>query len=148
MGKIFEDEFMDIQSGIISLCLEALNDIKADKIFAYASMEKYSTSFNAFFEINGEIKTTNKTRMPVAIQRALLREGISDLEKIRKVCEKYKQPCPTEMKMYYEVGTKKYQADYKYEPVCCAETGVDISEVFLAWVDEVKKNKQEGKELI
>ena len=55
MAKIFEDEFMDIQSQIISLCLE-LVESKASKVYAYGSIEENSISFNAFFEIDGKFK--------------------------------------------------------------------------------------------
>lgn len=48
MHKVFEDEFMDAQSQIISLCLE-FADNKADKVYAYGSIEEKSISFNAFF---------------------------------------------------------------------------------------------------
>ena len=38
MGRGFEDEFMDIQSSLVSLCLEALETVDAsvDKIYIYA----------------------------------------------------------------------------------------------------------------
>lgn len=48
MKENFEDKFMEIQRGLISLCLE-VTDGRIDKIFAYASIEKRSTMFNAFF---------------------------------------------------------------------------------------------------
>ncbi len=38
LGRGFEDEFMDIQSSLVSLCLEALEtgDASVDKIYIYA----------------------------------------------------------------------------------------------------------------
>ena len=145
MSKIFEDEFMELQSGLIELCLEALDGIKADKIFAYASMEKHVTSFDAFFEIKGKIKEKHEIGLPDDIQLALLDEGMADLRKIRKVCEKYERPCPTEMKMCYDVKTGKYEASYKYDPVCGAETGICSDDIFDAWVDEMKKDEKKDE---
>lgn len=49
MAKVFQDEFMDVQSDLISLCLEATEE-KVDEIFVYCSIEKYSKFFNAFFK--------------------------------------------------------------------------------------------------
>jgi hypothetical protein len=49
MSKVFEDEFMELQSGLISLCLEVTRG-KVDKVFAYGSNEKKSKSFNAFLK--------------------------------------------------------------------------------------------------
>lgn len=39
MSKQFEDEFMDLQSELISLCLE-ITEERVDKIYAYASIQK------------------------------------------------------------------------------------------------------------
>lgn len=36
MSKVFEDEFMNIQSGLVSLCLEVTEN-KVDKIYVYCS---------------------------------------------------------------------------------------------------------------
>lgn len=47
MNKVFEDDFLDIQSRIIALCVE-FADNKADKVYAYGSIEEKSISFNAF----------------------------------------------------------------------------------------------------
>jgi len=55
MSGQFEDEFMALQSELISLCLE-VTEKKVDKIYAYASIEEKSKMFNSFFEIDGEIK--------------------------------------------------------------------------------------------
>ena len=43
MNKVFEDEFMDIQSGIIALCMEALDiaNQHVDKVFAYCCNEEH-----------------------------------------------------------------------------------------------------------
>lgn len=49
LGYTDEFKFMEMRSGLISLCLEVMGG-KVDKIFAYASIEKKSTMFNTFFE--------------------------------------------------------------------------------------------------
>lgn len=58
MNKVFEDEFMDLQSALISLCIEVAGQ-KISKVYVYCSNEKKSKMFNAFFDVNGEIKTLN-----------------------------------------------------------------------------------------
>lgn len=52
MGKVFEDEFMDIQVQMIALCLEFVGN-EADKIYVYGSIEENSISFNAFLKYKG-----------------------------------------------------------------------------------------------
>ena len=48
MSKVFEDEFMDFQSGLISLCLEVTGG-KINKIYAYCSNEKKSKMKALYF---------------------------------------------------------------------------------------------------
>ena len=59
MGKVFEDDFMELQSQFISLCLE-VSGKKVDEVYAYISIEKQSKMFNAFFTVNGNVVTLNK----------------------------------------------------------------------------------------
>lgn len=54
------------------------------------------------------------------------------------ICTKHNMPIPTEMKLYYDVESEKYDAKYKYEEVCSAKTGKNAGEVFAEWVLEIK----------
>ncbi len=137
MSRQFEDEFMDLQSELISLCLEVTEN-KVDKIYAYASIEEKSKMFNAFFKVNGEIKTLNQLGLNNSLINQFLRLGTGDLEKIRSVCKSFNKPVPTEIKMYYDVNTGKYNADYRYGEVCSASTGVSAGEIFIDWISEIK----------
>lgn len=102
MKKQFEDDFMEIQAELISLCLEVTQN-KVDRIYAYASIEKKSTMFNAFFEKNGRILTVNELNIDKSVAIEFLKIGILTLEKIKKLCE-YNEICaPKEIKMYYEM---------------------------------------------
>ena len=125
--KVFEDEFMEVQSGLISLCLEFLGDNKVDEIFAYCSIEEKSYSFNAFFRKNGEI--TKKENIESNMRRIVqfLRTGTADLEKVKEVCIKHQMPIPTEIKMYYDTQTGKFNAGSKYTPVC---VNISAGEIF------------------
>lgn len=136
MSKIFEDEFMDLQSGLISLCLEVTKG-KVDKVFAYGSNEKKSKSFNAFFEVNGEIRTLGKLGVPRELAFQFLKIGTDDVQKLDTIGEKYNRPVPTELKLYYDVLKKTFRAEYKYEEVCSARTGKCAGEVFDEWVAEM-----------
>ena len=88
MNKVFEDDFLDIQSRIIALCVE-FADNKADKVYAYGSIEEKSISFNAFFNIGGQIKTTNNVVTDTDAIWDFLDLGESDLEKIKQTCINY-----------------------------------------------------------
>ena len=139
MKENFEDKFMEIQTGLISLCLEVTGS-KIDKIFAYASIEKKSTMFNAFFERDGKVLTINQLNIDRGIVMEFLKIGTTDLEKIKKICKQNEIQTPTEIKMYYDVKTGKYNADYKYNEVCSDKTGISSGEVFMKWYNEIKDN--------
>ena len=62
MCKKFEDEYMELQASLISLCLELINN-KVDKVYAYASIEEESRAFNAFYMVQGKILTLNQQEM-------------------------------------------------------------------------------------
>ena len=137
MSRVFEDEFMDLQTGLISLCLEVTQG-KVDKVFAYGSNEKKSTMFNAFFEVNGEIKTLNMLGVSKELAFQFLGLGIEDLEKLDAIGAKYNRPVPTELKLYYDVRARKFKSEYKYEEVCSARTGKSAGEVFNEWLAEMR----------
>lgn len=138
MKENFEDKFMEIQTDLISLCLEVTGN-KVDKIFAYASIEKKSTMFNAFFEKDGKVLTINQLNIDRGIVMQFLKIGTTDLEMIKKTCEQNEIQTPTEIKMYYDVKTGKYNADYKYDEVCSDKTGMSSGEVFMKWYNEIKE---------
>ena len=118
MSRQILDEFLGLESEIISLCLE-VTEKKVDKIYAYASIEEKSKMFNAFFKVNGEIKTLNQLGLNNSLINQFLKLGTGDLEKIRSVCKSFNKPVPTEIKMYYDVNTGKYNADYIQRGLFC-----------------------------
>lgn len=134
MGN-FEDDFMDLQSSLISLCLEVAGQ-KVDKVYVYCSIEKKSKMFNAFFVINNKLKMLNQLGINKALIMQFLKLGANYLEKVKNICINYDMPIPTEMKMYYDAKTGKYDAQYKYEEICSEKTGKNAGEVFLDWVSE------------
>ena len=126
MDREFEDEFMDAQSQIISLCVEFAGN-RADKVYAYGSIEESSISFNAFFKIDGQIKTTNNIAADT--------DSIWDFLDLGEL--HYEKPVPTELRMIYDCKSGKIDTEYKYESICSGKTGTDSSEIFMKWLDEV-----------
>ena len=139
MGRTFEDEFMDIQAGLISLCLELTGE-DVDKVYAYASIEQKSMMFNAFFEKSGKVLTINQLGVDNTNAMNFLKIGTVDLQKMKSVCEENGKDVPTEIKMYYDVRTHKFNSDCKYEEICSAKTGVSSGEVFTSWYNEIKNS--------
>lgn len=136
-NKTFEDEFMDIQSGLISLCLELVEG-QADEIYVYCAIDETSQSFNSFFNINNEIKTNNQLNLEESIVFDFLKLGTGDLNKVRNVCQKYNMPLPAEMKMCYDVKSGKFSSDYSYDEI---DPEITLYERFIGWIEEVKNQK-------
>ena len=42
------------------------------------------------------------------------------------------------MKLYYDVQTRKFKSEYKYEEICSAKTGKSAGDVFDEWLAEMK----------
>jgi len=145
MKKDFDKEFMAIQKGIVSLCLEATNG-EVDKVFAYASIEDKSRMFNVFFEKDGEILTLNKVVTYINMCIKLLTIGNDDLLKIKKLCEENETKTPTEIKMYYDVKTGKFDATYKYEEICSGKTGIGAEDVFMDWYRTEKEKTDKSNQ--
>lgn len=147
MADIFEDKFMDIQSDMVSLCLE-YTESKADKIFIYASNENNSLTFNVFFLIKEHIATMNSVNQILSNQglqiddslerrRAVLKIGVEDFQKIISVCKEYNQPIPTEIKLNYDVISNSLDAHYKYENVF-SDTDKSSFDIFNDWIQQMK----------
>ena len=79
MNKVFEDEFMDFQTALIALCLD-VTEKKVNKVYAYCSNEKRSKMFNAFFDVDGEVKTLNQLGISNKLAFQFLKLGTQDLE--------------------------------------------------------------------
>ncbi len=139
MNSNFEEKFMEIQTEYIALCLE-LTESKVDGVYAYASIEKKSTMFNAFFEKSGKVYTINQLNIDSKTAMDFLRIGTMDLEKIKVLCKENDTRIPTEIKMSYNLKTGKFNADYKYDEICSSKTGVSAGEVFMNWYDEIKNS--------
>ena len=89
MSKVFEDALMEVQSGLISLCLEVVENRNIDKVYAYCSIEKKSMGFNAFFEVNGKIQTLDQLGIADGLIIQFLRLGTGDLNKVSYVCKRF-----------------------------------------------------------
>lgn len=84
-----------------------------------------------FFEKGGNIVTMNQLNIDRETTIKFLKIGTTDLQKIRQICEQNEIQIPTEIKMYYDVKTGKYSADYKYDEVCSYKMGISSGEVFM-----------------
>ena len=139
--RVFEDEFSEVQTGLISLCME-LTRTKVDKVFAYCSIEDNSQAFNAFFEKDGKILKNNQVGANIETVNEFLRLGTSDLDQLREVCARYGKPVPRQIKMIYDTKTHGFDAKISYNSLL--NEGKSAGQVFMEWRSEVE-NKNEKR---
>lgn len=135
MRKIFEDAFMEAQVSMIELCLE-LTEERVDEIYVYCCMERCEKMFNAFFTRNGKALTVRELDEPVDIKWQFLKLGNKDLAHVEKVCKKYKKPCPTEIRMVFNVITRSLKTEYRYEEYLDANHK-SAGHIFNEWIAQV-----------
>ena len=142
MSRVFEDEFMDVQTDLLSLCLELAGKKRVDRIYVYGSIEKKSISFNTFYATGDDIATASGLAKNLNIIKEFLRIGTHDLMLIPDICTKYNRPVPTEIKLIYDCNKKSLDAKYQYDPVCTEETGLMPAQVFLNWKEEIAESRR------
>ncbi|MED4402855.1 immunity protein YezG family protein [Metabacillus fastidiosus] len=148
--KEFEDRFSELQSDMISICLEYVED-RANKVYVYASCEEGVISSRFFYLINNkyiechkvnDVLENGEERYDVSPERMLtvLRIINEDIEEIKVLCKEYEREMPTEMKLIYDVKGGKFKAEYKYDLVYTNHDTKTAGQIADEWFEEVKNN--------
>jgi hypothetical protein len=139
MAKVFEDYFTELQSDIISICLEYVCD-KADTIYIYCSFKNNAITSNYFFFINNMLVKKNKVpNASMEQQRVVIKTINKDIEEINELCIKYNKPMPTEIKIIYDVARNSMKAEYKYELVYSNISDKSAMMICDEWFDSLQK---------
>ena len=140
--RLFEDEFMDIQSDIIGMCLDFV-DGKVDKVYGYGLIKEKQTMFNVFYTVDNKTKWTHEFRRERKEIFQLLKEATACLNEIRKLCKQHERQLPNELRMVYNNQTGKYESSYKYGEIETEEFSVD--DIFDQWKEEVENELEQKK---
>ncbi|HLR36239.1 MAG TPA: hypothetical protein VK071_13045 [Tissierellales bacterium] len=106
--KVFEDYFSEIQTDMISISLEYVDE-KAEQVYIYCSYEPGMYYFDVFYKINGEIvqrhelnKVTSNYTYDVSIdrQRSLMKIGVNNLKKYIKNVKNLIKRCQRRLNLY------------------------------------------------
>ena len=145
MKKIFEDEFSEIQTDMIQICLEYV-DQKADKIYIYGSFEDNTISCDFFYKIHDMVLERHQLNMleeqyDVSIQRQKTCIEIlnGDIKKLINACKRYNKDMPAEIKIIYDVKQNKVEARYRYGKVYSQYPDKTSDDIFEEWMQEIKK---------
>ena len=142
---IFEDQLMEIQSDMISLSLEYVEN-KAEIVYIYVVLEDGLVSFDVFYKIGGFIfeksdvneYLSEKINDSDDIQFSLLEYGIEDAEKIEVLFKENSKEVPTEIRLVYDVKNNSLKSNYIYDAMYEKNEDLSVSDVFEAWIQEEK----------
>ena len=145
MNRVFEDQLMDIQSDMISLSLEYVEN-KAEIVYIYVVLEDGLVSFDVFYKIGGFISEKSDVNKYLSekindsddIQFSLLEYGIEDAEKIEVLFEENSKEVPTEIRLVYDVKNNSLKSNYRYDAMYEKNEDLSVSDVFEAWIQEEK----------
>ena len=145
MNRVFEDQLMDIQSDMISLSLEYVEN-KAETVYIYVVLEDGLVSFDFFYKIGGFISEKSDVNEYLSekindsddIQFSLLEYGIEDAEKIEVLFEENSKEVPTEIRLVYDVKNNSLKSNYIYDAMYEKNEDLSVSDVFEAWIQEEK----------
>lgn len=134
----FEDAFTDVQAQVVSLSLELLenSNVTADRVYIYMFQNEVQDFFNAFLEKDGRIYWLNDLFSDSEIDE-YFDCGIENIENIIEVCDTYDGKCPNEFRLIYNINTKAFDAEYKYEDFISEDC--DVVEIFENWINECKE---------
>ena len=150
MVKTFEEQLMDIQSDMLTLSLEYIEN-KAEKVYVYGVLEAGLVSFDVFYKIGKHISEKHDVNKYLLekindsddIQFSLLEYGIEDLEKIESLFKEYSRAVPTEIKLVYDVGKNSLKSKYNYDAIYEKNEDLSVSDVFETWVQEEKSKLEQ-----
>ena len=145
MNRVFEDQLMDIQSDMISLSLEYVEN-KEETVYIYVVLEDGLVSFDVFYKIGGFISEKSDVNEYLSekindsddIQFSLLEYGIEDAEKIEVLFKENSKELPTEIRLVYDVKNNSLKSNYIYDAMYEKNEDLSVSDVFEAWIQEEK----------
>ena len=145
MNRVFEDQLMEIQSDMISLSLEYVEN-KAEIVYIYVVLEDGLVSFDVFYKIGGFISEKSDVNEYLSekindsddIQFSLLEYGIEVAEKIEVLFEENSKEVPTEIRLVFDVKNNSLKSNYRYDAMYEKNEDLSVSDVFEAWIQEEK----------
>ena len=149
--KTFEECFSEIQSDMVSICLEYVEN-KVEEVFIYCSYEPTMYMFDAFYKIKGKVihkhqlneakSDSNNYIYDVSRERqkSLLKIGNEDLKQIHKICQEFNREMPTEMKLHYNVKQNSLKGKCRYDLIYSNDKDLLPDDIFNEWFEVVRES--------
>ncbi|EMY5504316.1 DUF600 domain-containing protein [Bacillus wiedmannii] len=156
MSKVFEDYLSELQTDMVAICLEYVEN-HADDVYIYCSYEPEMYAFDVFYKINGQVVRKHNLndvandisetgKKPLLYdtsehrQEAVLDIGLNNLEEIHKKCKEYGREMPTEIKLHYNVKQNSLKGKYRYDLVYSNDEELLPDDILDLWFEEVEKS--------
>ena len=145
MSAVFEDVFARLQTDMIDVCLEYVNDM-AEKVYIYVSCEDGSVACDFFYRVDGKMikkhrlaqETGRSYDTSVARQKACMKVLQADVLKLISACKEFEREMPTEIKLIYSVSDGRTDADYSYDKYVSDSDTVTAFDRSDAWFRRLK----------
>ena len=141
----FERKFAEFIADVLAICYEYVEG-RAEKIYVYLEDEARVQTSGFFYKINGKVVMRGKLNTALRPGEKLYadypdRQGQvqsiirEDWNRFAALCRQYNKPVPTEIRMVYDVKTKKPDVRIQYDPVWSNKGGfpMDVEE---AWFEK------------
>ncbi len=126
----YEDALSEYQTNCVQLCLEYAEG-NAEEIFIYMYRTETLRMFNVFFKSKGNIVSANQLDTSCSDDE-LLEVGRNDISELEHICREYEVETPNEIKIHYDVSSRKMDATISYEDYSIKDK-VTPFEVFIKW---------------
>lgn len=133
---MFEKDFMDVQSSIISICSE-FAQYKADYIFAYLYMNGMEYYFNAFFRFGKETWDINELEYPQDTTEYFRQLIKVEADRFSEVFDRSEREKPVLCKMKFRCKDQKFKFEMKYKKDCSMR--FDPEQDFKDWLNVIKR---------
>lgn len=133
--RTFEDNFSDALTDMVYLSHEYCKK-SVDKIFVHCLNDANCISSNVFFMKNGiKIKRSEISGITDSDQIKFIQEINNKVKDIKVLCSNNNQSEPTEIKIIYELFSKKMLTDLNYENTYTESENITVQDVFNKWFE-------------
>ena len=152
MKKVFEDYFSELQTDMVEICLEYVED-RAEKIYIYCSFEDGMISSGFFYKVNSKIVKKNKLNdvivdgqkkydVSIPRQKGAINIINDDIKALKRLCQEHQKEMPTQIKLIYDVAANSLNADYSYDIIYSNDKDKMADDILEEWF-ESEKSKEE-----
>lgn len=139
MERVFEDEFMDIQTEMVQIGLDLVEKVNEniEKIYLLIFSQGCGFSASILFKIGNQIKKWNQvditggfdTYIDIFYQREYEQSNL-----LRKLFKDNGRPCPEELRLIYDLQTEAFDAEYGYD----VPDGIVMDDLCKVWAKELR----------